>query len=78
MKMDDLIDLAAKHDRVVKPSMVDPKMCCLDCGPATNPNERGRMTADGAFLTVDEGRYWQVGPVKDVANYFKGLEKNNA
>lgn len=74
MSIDDLIALAAKHGRVVKPSMVDSEMCCLDCGPALDPNERGRMTADGAFLTVAEGHYWQVGPVKDVARYFKGLE----
>jgi hypothetical protein len=73
MSIDEIITLAAKHGRTVKPSMTDPKYCCLDCGPAPDPNERGRMTADGAFLIVDEGRYWQVGPLTDVAAWLKGL-----
>lgn len=74
MNIDEVIKLAADKGRVVKPSAVDPELCVIDCGPAPDTNERARLTSDGAFLTVDEGRYWQVGPIKDVAAWLKGLQ----
>ena len=73
MNIDEIINLAAEKGRIVKPSQVDSEMCCVDCGPAQDTNERARLTADGAFLIVNEGRYWQIGPVKDVAAWLKGL-----
>ena len=36
-------------------------------------NERMRMTAEGAFYTVADGYYWQVGTVEDVSNYLETL-----
>ena len=45
----------------------------LDSKPE-DPNERMRVTADGAVLTVgDDGYYWQAGTVGDVANYVRSL-----
>lgn len=73
MNIDEVIKLAAEKGRVVKPSPVDQDVCIVDCGPAPNTNERARLTSDGAFMIVDEGRYWQVGPVNDVAAWLKGL-----
>jgi hypothetical protein len=73
MNVDEVIKLAAEKGRIVKPSQVDPEMCCVDCGPAADTNERARLTADGAFLIVSEGRYWQIGPVKNVTEWLKGL-----
>ena len=32
----------------------------LRVGVATDPNEKMRATADGQFLWVKEGHYWQV------------------
>ena len=37
-------------------------------------NERLRVTADGALLTVDEGYYWQVGTVDDGARYVETMQ----
>jgi hypothetical protein len=72
MKIEDVIELAAQKGRVVK-ACHDPEFAALDCGEAPNPNERMRVTADGAVLTVNNGRYWQVGPLVDVYNGLKGL-----
>ena len=74
MNIEEVIKLAFDKGRIIKPSAIDPDMCCVDCGPAPNTNERARMTSDGAFLIVDDGRYWQIGPVKDVALWLKGLQ----
>lgn len=44
-------------------------------------NERMRITADGAVLTIFDGYYWQVGTIDDVSNYVKTLKtrgENNA
>lgn len=67
------IALAIKKGKIVKPSLVDSSVALLDCGPAIEKNERMRITADGALLSVDEGRYWQIGPVKDIYNWLKTL-----
>ena len=45
-------------------------------GEAPNPNERMRMTSDGSLMIVDDGYYWQVGTVEDVANYVKTLKES--
>jgi hypothetical protein len=74
MNIDELIKLAADKGRVIKPSQVNPDICIVDCGPAPDTNERARLTANGAFLTVDEGRYWQIVPVKYMAAWLKGLK----
>ena len=42
--------------------------------PVGQFNERMRITADGAFLTVADGYYWQVGTVEDVAKYVETLK----
>jgi len=74
MTIDEVLSMADKKGVVVKPSLVDDSMCVVDLGPAPDTNERMRVTADGAVLIVDEGRYWQIGPIKDVYNWLK--EKN--
>lgn len=68
----DVQALAEQKGRVVK-HCHDPGYAALDCGEAPNTNERARITADGAFLTVDEGRYWQVGTLDDVYNGLRSL-----
>jgi len=50
----------------------DPDYVAFDCGPAPDTNERMRLTAEGALLTVDDGRYWQVVSLKDA---YEGLSK---
>jgi hypothetical protein len=70
--IDQVQELAQQKGRVVK-ACHDPEFAALDCGEAPDSNERMRMTAGGALLTVDEGRYWQVGPLEDVYNGLKGL-----
>lgn len=70
--IDQVISLAAEKGRVAK-ACHDPAYAAVDCGPAPETNERMRMTADGALLTVSEGRYWQVGPIEDVFQGLKGL-----
>lgn len=74
MTIEEVIKLAADKGRFVKASDVDPEVCIIDCGPAPDTNERARLTSDGAYLTVHEGRYWQIGSIKDVAAWLKGLQ----
>lgn len=74
MNREDIIKLAAEHGKTVTLSLADPEMLCVDCGPAHDPNERARLTSDGAFLIVNEGRYWQVGTKNDVEAWLKGLQ----
>lgn len=74
MTRDDIIKLAAAQGHTVTPSLTDPAMLCIDCGPAQDPNERARLTSNGAFLIVNEGRYWQVGSKRDVEAWLKGLQ----
>ena len=69
---EDVQALAETKGRVVKQGH-DKDYAALDCGQAPNTNERMRLTSDGALLTVDEGRYWQVGTLADVYNGLKGL-----
>lgn len=51
----------------------DEDYIAIECGKAENPNERMRMTSDGALLIVDEGYYWQLATVDELN---KHLEKN--
>jgi hypothetical protein len=70
--IEQVIALAAEKGRVVK-ACHNPEFAALDCGEAPETNERMRMTAGGALLTVDEGRYWQVGTLDDVYNGLRML-----
>ncbi len=70
--IEQVIALAAEKGRVVK-ACHNPEFAALDCGEAPKTNERMRMTAGGALLTVDEGRYWQVGTLDDVYNGLRML-----
>ena len=74
MTLDEMVKLAEAKGRVIRASAVDADFVVLDCGEATDANERGRMTADGAFLTVSEGRYWQVVPVDAMKAWLEGLK----
>jgi hypothetical protein len=70
--IEEVIALAAEKGRVVK-ACHSPEHAALDCGAAPNTNERMRMTAGGALLTVNEGRYWQVGTLDEVYNGLRSL-----
>jgi hypothetical protein len=73
MNRDQVIKQARKAGLVVEPC-VDKAFIAIRVGEApTGTNERMRMTADGAVMTVKEGYYWQVGSVDAVANYVRSL-----
>jgi len=75
MNRDEVIERASACGLTVK-ACEHPELMAirLDQKP-DDPNERMRMTASGAMLTVgDDGNYWQVGTVEDVANYVRGLQ----
>ena len=69
---EDVQAMAETKGRVVK-QCEDPEYVALDCGEAPDSNERMRMTAHGAVLILDKGRFWQVGPIADVYIALKGL-----
>jgi hypothetical protein len=48
----------------------------IRAGEAEDTNERMRMTEDGQIFVVDEGYYWQVGTVQDVANAIRARGTN--
>lgn len=52
----------------------NPELVAVDCGEAPDTNERMRLTADGALLTVRDGRYWQVGEIGEVARALGAIE----
>ena len=66
-----LIELGKQKGRIIE-RCVDAKFAAVDCGPAPDTNERMRLTADGAMLIVNEGRYWQVGTLNEV---YDGLKR---
>jgi hypothetical protein len=72
VSIDEVIALATEKGRVVK-ACHSPEHAALDCGAAPDTNERMRMTAGGALLTVDDGRYWQVGTLDEVYNGLRSL-----
>lgn len=72
VSIDEVIALATEKGRVVK-ACHSPKHAALDCGEAPDTNERMRMTAGGALLTVNDGRYWQVGTLDEVYNGLRSL-----
>ena len=71
LKIEEVIALANKKGRVVK-ACHSPEFAALDCGEAP-AGERMRLTADGALLTVNEGRYWQIGTLNEVYNGLRSL-----
>jgi len=71
VSIDEVIALATEKGRVVK-ACHDPEYAALDCGEAP-AGELMRLTSDGALLTVDDGRYWQVGTLDDVYNGLRSL-----
>ncbi len=70
--IEEVIALAIEKGRVVK-ACHSIEHAAIDCGAAPDTNERMRMTADGALLLVDEGRYWQVGTLDEVYNGLRSL-----
>jgi hypothetical protein len=69
--IEEVIALAAEKGRVVK-ACHSPEHAALDCGDAP-AGECMRLTAGGALLTVNEGRYWQVGTLDEVYNGLRSL-----
>lgn len=49
----------------------DDNHIAIEQGKAENPNERMRMTSDGVLLIVDDGYYWQLATVDELAEYLK-------
>ena len=71
--IDDVLTLATAKNQIVRPSAIDDEHCVVDCGPCTDPNERGRMTDTGFYAVVD-GRYVTVGTIDEVYKWLEGLE----
>ncbi len=67
MTRDDIIKLANQSGFIAKPC-VSEEYIAIRAGEAEDTNERMRLTEDGQILVVDEGYFWQVGTVEDVAN----------
>lgn len=67
MTRDDIIRLANQSGFIAKPCASE-GLIAIRVGEAENTNERMRLTENGQILIVDEGYFWQVGTVEDVAN----------
>jgi hypothetical protein len=67
MNRDEIIQLANQSGLIAKPCASE-EYIAIRAGEAKDTNERMRMTEDGQILIVDEGYFWQVGTVQDVAN----------
>lgn len=52
----------------------DEEYIAIECGKVENQNERMRMTSEGALLIADDGYYWQLATVEELAKHLK--EKN--
>ena len=74
MTRDQVMEMARNAGLVVEPYS-SKRHIAVRAGVAENPNERMRLTSDGALLTVRDGYYWQVGTVEDVANHLKAREQ---
>ena len=73
MSRDQVIKRAREAGLIVEPC-VDEAFIAIRFGDApAGTNERMRITADGAAMTVKEGYYWQVGSVDAVASYVRSL-----
>ncbi len=67
MNREEVIQLANQSGFIAKPC-ASVEYIAIRAGEAEDTNERMRMTEDGQIFVVDEGYYWQVGTVQDVAN----------
>jgi hypothetical protein len=67
MNREDVIRSANEAGMIAKPCASE-EYIAIRAGEAEDTNERMRLTEDGQVLVVDEGYYWQVGTVEDVAN----------
>jgi hypothetical protein len=67
MNRDDIIRMAEQSGFIAKPC-ANEEFIAIKAGKAEDANERMRISGCGQFLVVDDGYYWQVGTVEDVAN----------
>jgi hypothetical protein len=67
MTRDEVIRLANQSGFIAKPCVSD-EFIAIKAGKAEDANERMRISGGGQLLVVDDGYYWQVGTVEDVAN----------
>ena len=67
MTRDDIIRKARESGLVVEPCVSEDHIA-VRVGEAVDSNERMRLTADMQLLVVNDGYYWQVGTVEDLAN----------
>jgi len=74
MNREEVIQFANRSGFVAKPCASE-EYIAIRVGEAEDTNERMRLTEDGQVLVVDEGYYWQVGTVEDVANAIRARRK---
>jgi len=67
MNREKVIQLANQSGFVAKPCASE-EYIAIRASEAEDTNERMRLTENGQVFIVDEGYYWQVGTVEDVAN----------
>lgn len=73
MERIDVMQLAQSKGLVVEPCNHEGLIAVRLSKAPDGANERMRITADGAFLTIADGYYWQVGTVDDVKKYVETL-----
>lgn len=74
MNRDRVMASAREVGLIVEPCALETLIAVWTCEAPEDTNERMRMTAGGALLTIADGYYWQTGTVEDVANYVKTLK----
>lgn len=74
MNREQVMAEAREKGLVVEPCRASNMIAVRSSAVPPGTNERMRLTAEGAFLTVADGYYWQIGTVEDVHNYLKSLQ----
>ena len=77
MNRDRVLASAREVGLIVEPCALETLIAVRTGEAPKDTNERMRMTADGALLTVIGGYYWQVGTVGDIDNYVQTLKARN-
>jgi len=70
MTRDQVITKAIASGMYAK-ACADDNYIAIECGKAEDPNERMRMTSDGALLLVDDGYYWQLATAEELSKHLE-------
>jgi acyl-coenzyme A synthetase/AMP-(fatty) acid ligase len=73
MNRDQVMQMARDAGLVVEPCVAEDFISIRVGEAPAGTSERMRLTADGALMIVNDGYYWQVGSVDDVASYVRSL-----